>query len=62
MVEAARPFKPYGAPPPLDLDEYKDSFELWHKQWEIFLSLSTIGAAGRGASGLQDQHAAAVLE
>ena len=44
MAEA-RPFKPYGAPPPLDLDEYKDSFELWHKQWEVFLSLSTIETA-----------------
>jgi hypothetical protein len=37
-----RGFKPYGTPPPLDLDEYKDSFELWEKQWEIFLVLSTI--------------------
>jgi hypothetical protein len=38
-------FKPYGKPPPFDLDEYKDSFELWHKKWTIFLSLSTIDSA-----------------
>ena len=37
-----KPFKPYGNPPPLDIDEYKDSFELWLRQWEIFLHLSTI--------------------
>jgi len=30
-------FKPYGKAPPLDLDEYKDSFELWQKKWTIFL-------------------------
>ena len=35
-------FKPYGSPPRFDLDEYKDSFELWHQQWKIFLALSTI--------------------
>ena len=38
-------FKPYGTPPHFDLDEYKDSFELWHKKWTIFLSLSTIDSA-----------------
>jgi len=38
-------FKPYGKPPPFDLDEYKDSFELWEKQWEVFLALSTIDSA-----------------
>ena len=27
---------------PFDLEEYKDSFELWEKQWEVFLALSTI--------------------
>lgn len=35
-------FKEYGSPPRFDLDEYKDSFELWHQQWKIFLRLSTI--------------------
>jgi hypothetical protein len=35
-------FKPYGSPPRFDLDEYNDSFELWHQQWKIFLVLSTI--------------------
>jgi len=38
-------FKPYGKPPHFDLDEYKDSFELWEAQWEIFLDLSTINTA-----------------
>lgn len=39
---AAKPFRPYGTPPPFDLDEYKDSFEIWKKKWEIYLMLSTI--------------------
>ncbi len=38
-------FKPFGKPPPIDLDEYKDSFELWHNKWTIFLRLSTIDLA-----------------
>ena len=42
---AARPFKPYGTPPPFDLDNYKDTFELWHKRWKLFLALSTIDTA-----------------
>ena len=46
-------FKPYGKPPPFDLEEYKDSFELWEKQWEVFLALwtidSTLAAADRPA-------------
>ena len=42
---AAPPFKPYGTPPPLDLDEYKDAFDLWFHQWETFLRLSTINTA-----------------
>jgi hypothetical protein len=40
-----KPFKPYGAPPPLDIEEFKDSFEIWHQQWNIFLTLSTINTA-----------------
>ena len=40
----ARPFRPYGTPPPFDMDDYKDSFEIWHAQWDIFLELSTINA------------------
>ncbi len=40
-----RPFKPFGSPPSFDFDEYKDSFEVWLKQWEIFLALSTIDTA-----------------
>ena len=42
MAPAARAFKPYGSPPRFDLDEFKDTFELWHCQWKIFLALSTI--------------------
>ena len=38
----AKPFRPYGTPPAFDLDEYKDSFEIWEAQWDIFLELSTI--------------------
>ncbi len=40
-----KPFKPYGTPPHLDLEEFKDNFEIWHQQWKIFLSLSTINTA-----------------
>jgi hypothetical protein len=36
MATAARAFKPYGSPPTFDLDEFKDSFELWHAKWKIF--------------------------
>jgi hypothetical protein len=42
MAPTAKAFKPYGSPPRFDLDEFKDSFELWHAQWKIFLALSTI--------------------
>ncbi len=28
-----------------DLGDSKDSFELWHAQWNIFLALSTINTA-----------------
>lgn len=38
-------FKPYGKPPPFDFEEYKDSFELWNKKWEIFLNLPIIDTA-----------------
>jgi hypothetical protein len=38
-------FKPYGSPPMFDLDDSKDSFELWHAQWNIFLALTTIDTA-----------------
>jgi hypothetical protein len=40
-----KPFKPYGVPPPLYIEEFKDSFEMWHQQWNIFLALSTINNA-----------------
>ncbi|KZS02453.1 Uncharacterized protein APZ42_000502, partial [Daphnia magna] len=54
---ATTAFKPYGKPPPFDLDEYKDSFELWHKKWKIFLSLSTIDSElDAGDRGLYKAH------
>ncbi|EFX78798.1 hypothetical protein DAPPUDRAFT_245595 [Daphnia pulex] len=40
-----RPFRPYDTAPPFDMDDYKDSFEIWHAQWDIFLELSTINTA-----------------
>lgn len=42
---ANQAFKPYGKPQSFEFDEYKELFELWHKKWEIFLSLSTINTA-----------------
>jgi hypothetical protein len=38
----AKAFKPYASQPRFDLDEFKDSFELWHAQRKTFLALSTI--------------------
>ena len=35
-------FRPYGNPPALDLDEYKDSFESLEMQWNLFIQLSNI--------------------
>jgi hypothetical protein len=26
-----KPFKPYGVPPPLNIEEFKDSFEIWNQ-------------------------------
>ena len=37
--------KPYGTPPSFDFGEYKDSFELWLRQWSIFMALSTINTS-----------------
>ncbi len=53
-----RGFKPYGTPPPLDLGEYKDSFELWEKQWEIFLVLSAIDTGCTRTTKIQTKHLA----
>ncbi|KZS02854.1 Uncharacterized protein APZ42_034560 [Daphnia magna] len=44
-VANVRPFRPFGTPPPFDMDDYKDSFEIWQAQWKIFLELSTIDTA-----------------
>ena len=43
MTEAAthRPLR-YGTPPPLDIKENKDKFELWELQWVDFIQLSTL--------------------
>jgi hypothetical protein len=37
-----RAFKPYGSPPPFDLEAERDSFAVWEERWKIFLALSTI--------------------
>lgn len=37
-----RAFKPYGSPPPFDLEAERDSFPVWEERWNIFLALSTI--------------------
>ncbi|KRZ02695.1 hypothetical protein T11_10199 [Trichinella zimbabwensis] len=40
-----KPFKPYCSLHPFDLDEYKGSFDIWLKKWNLFLALSTIDSA-----------------
>ena len=35
---ATHAFNPYGKPPPFDLNEYKDSSQLWEKQWHSLSS------------------------
>ncbi|KAI9555009.1 hypothetical protein GHT06_020302 [Daphnia sinensis] len=40
-----RAFKPYGSPPPFDLEAERDSFPVWEERWNIFLALSTIDEA-----------------
>ncbi|KZR99362.1 Uncharacterized protein APZ42_004799, partial [Daphnia magna] len=35
-------FKPYGSPPPFDLEAERDSFPVWMERWNIFIALSTI--------------------
>jgi hypothetical protein len=37
-----RAFKPYGSPPPFDLEAERDFFAVWEERWKIFLALSTI--------------------
>jgi hypothetical protein len=41
-VNPPRAFKPYGSPPPFDLEAERDSFAVWEERWKIFLALSTI--------------------
>ena len=43
--EMAQQFKPFGTPPAFDIEEYRDSFDIWQKKWEIFITLSTINTA-----------------
>ena len=38
-------FKPYGTPPPFNFDEFKDTFDIWKRKWNIFLALSTVDSA-----------------
>jgi hypothetical protein len=53
IVNPPRAFKPYGSPPPFDLEAERDSFGVWEERWKIFLALSTIDevldAAARSA-------------
>ena len=42
MIKPMKPFKPHGQAPPFDMEERKDSFDVWETQWEIFIELSTI--------------------
>ena len=42
MVKPAKAFKPHGQAPPFDIEERKDSFDVWETQWKIFVDLSTI--------------------
>ncbi len=50
-------FKPYCKPPSFDFFEYEDSFDLWHKKWKIFISLSTIDTAlDEDARGVYKAH------
>ena len=42
MVKPAKPFKPHGQAPPFDMEERRDSFDVWLTQWNIFVDLSTI--------------------
>ncbi|XP_046653821.1 uncharacterized protein LOC124344350 [Daphnia pulicaria] len=42
IVNPPRAFKPYGSPPPFDLEAERDSFGVWEEGWKIFLALSTI--------------------
>ena len=37
-----RAVKPYGSPPPFDLDAEQDKFSVWLERWNIFIVLSTI--------------------
>jgi hypothetical protein len=41
-VNPPRAFKPYGSPPPFDLEAERDSFPVWEERWNVFLALSTI--------------------
>ena len=42
MIKPMKPFKPHGQAPPFDMEERKDSFDVWETQWKIFIELSTI--------------------
>jgi hypothetical protein len=42
MIKPMKPFKPHGQAPPFDMEERKDSFDMWETQWKIFIELSTI--------------------
>ena len=41
-ADSAKAFKPYGSPPPVDLEAERDSFPVWLERWNIFIALSII--------------------
>jgi hypothetical protein len=42
MIKPVNSFKPHGQAPPFEMEERKDSFDVWENQWKIFIDLSTI--------------------
>jgi len=42
MIKPVNSFKPHGQAPPFEMEERKDSFDVWETQWKIFIDLSTI--------------------
>jgi hypothetical protein len=64
MIKQVKPFEPHGQAPLFDMEERKDSFDVWETQWKIFIDLSTIKDlvpglktvvnAGLGATVMED--------
>jgi hypothetical protein len=64
MIKPVKSFEPHGQAPLFDMEERKDSFDVWETQWKIFIDLSTIKDlvpglktvvnAGLGATVMED--------